>query len=128
MNQKYGLYLMTMSMLSRSMTVVLRSSTRAFKELCLMFLDILSKHRCMGNIMILPLPHYLNSFELAVLSCISCSAFSLGRKYSQFLCVNTFSFPLINLNNKLIIFFLSIGLFNPSCDLYDIRSNDSLLM
>jgi hypothetical protein len=91
-------YLNTIPMLPRSMIVVFRITTRTLEAHCQMFLDLLFKHRCMGNIMILSSSLYLNTFELAVLSCISCSAFSLGRIYSQFLCVNTFSFPLDCLN------------------------------
>ena len=46
----------TMLILPRSMTEVFRISTRTLEAHCRMFLDLLSKHRCMGNIMILPLP------------------------------------------------------------------------
>src|SRR3989337_3413549 len=70
-----NLVLDTILMLPRSMTVVFRLSTRTLEAYCLMFPDHLSKHRCMGNIMILRSPLCLNTFELAVLSCTSCSAF-----------------------------------------------------
>ena len=65
----------TMLMLPRSMIVVFRISTRTLGTLCRMFPDLLSKHRCMGKIMILRSPLYLSTFELAILSCMSCSAF-----------------------------------------------------
>ena len=88
----------TVLMLPRSMTEVFRVSTRTLEEHCRMFLDLLSKHHCMGNIMIVPSPLYLNAFELTAISCISWSA-SCGKDI------------LLILVCKHI--FLSIGLINP---------------
>ena len=90
-----NLLLDTMLMPPRSMVVVFRISTRTLGTLCRMFPDRLSKHRCAGK-------HH--EFSLAPLTkCLRTSCpimyiklrFSLDRIYSQFLCVNTFSFPLV---------------------------------
>ena len=70
---KSDLHLKTMSMLSRSMSMVLRFSTRTFEAQYQMFLAQLSKHRCMGNVMKFLSP-YLKSFLHYILSWISCSA------------------------------------------------------
>ena len=57
----------TMLMLPRSMTEVFRISTRTLEAHCRMFLDLLSKHHCMGNIMIIPSPP-LSKWYLNLLS------------------------------------------------------------
>ena len=100
---RFNLAWNTMLMLPRSMTVVRRTTTRTLEVHCQMFLALLSKHRCIDNIM--------NS--LAPLSKWWCTCwsnmyimlyFSLGKD------------TLLNLVFKHI--FLSIGLLNLSCDLY----------
>ena len=58
-------------------------------------LDLLSKHRCMGNIMILPLPPLSKCFWTCCHILYILLRFPLGRIYFQFLSVNTFSFPLV---------------------------------
>ena len=84
----------TMLMLPRSMTEVFRISTRTLEAHCRMFLDLLSKHRCMGNIMILPSPPLSKCFWTCCHIMYILLRFPMGRIYSQFLCVNTFSFPM----------------------------------
>ena len=84
----------TMLMLPRSMTEVFRISTRTLEAHCRIFLDLLSKHRCMGNIMILPSPPLYKRFWTSCHIMYILLCFPLGRIYSQFLCVNTFSFPM----------------------------------
>ena len=97
----------------RSITMVRQTTTRTLEVHCQMFVALLSKHRCMDNIM--------NS--LAPLSkwwCTCCSDMyimlycSLGK-----VTVLNFVFEHI---------FLFVVLFNLSCDLYDLSNNSSLLM
>ena len=65
----------TLLMLPRSMTVVFRTSVKILEAQCQVFLDPLSRHRCMGNIMNLLTPLYPSDFVPAALSCASCPAF-----------------------------------------------------
>ena len=64
------------------------------KPLDLMFHDQLSRHRCMGNIMnfLAPLSKW---FWTCCLDMYIMLCFSLGRIYTWYLCIITFSFPLI---------------------------------
>ena len=72
----------TMLMLPQSMTEVFRISTRTLEAHCRMFLDLLSKHRCMGNIMILiaPLTKWISTWcpVMYILLCLF-----LGSIYSN---------------------------------------------
>jgi hypothetical protein len=86
----------TMLLLPRSMIVVFRSSLKTLVAHCQMFLDQLSKHHCMGNILNFPAPltKWLATCypDLDIMLCLS-----LGKLYSQYLCKITFSFPLFYL-------------------------------
>ena len=115
----------TMLMLPRSMTEVFRISTRTLEAHCRMFLDLLSKHRCMGNIMILPSPPLSKCFWTCCHIMYILLRFPLGRIYSQFLCVNTFSFHWSDYYNNHI--FLFIVLFHLSCNLTCLSRDKSLL-
>ena len=84
----------TMLMLPRSMTEVFRISTRTLEAHCRMFLDLLFKHCCMCNIMILPSPPLSKCFWTCCHIMYILLRFPLGRIYSKFFCVNTFSFPM----------------------------------
>jgi hypothetical protein len=103
----------TIPMLPRSMAVVFRISTRTLEAHCQMFLALLSRHCCMDNIM----------KSLAPLFKWWCTC------WSDMYIVLYFSLKkvtLLILVHKHI--FHSIGLFNFSCDLYDISRNNSLLI
>ena len=85
----------TMLMLPWSMTEVFRISARTLEAHCRMFLDLLSKHRCMGNIMIIPSPSLSKCFLTCCHIMYILLRFPLGRIYSQFWGVNRFSFALV---------------------------------
>ena len=101
----------TMLMLPRIMTEVFRISTRTFEAHCQMFLDLLSKHRCMGNIMILPSPPLSKCFWTCCHIMYILLRFPLGKDILPILVCKhiflsnvlinlmiTFSFPLFCLN------------------------------
>src|SRR3954469_10491012 len=89
---KSDLCLKTLSMLSRSMSVILRSSIRTFETKCYVFFINYPKHRCMGFVIKFLSP-YLNGFyflsrrgylDLLV----------LGKGIPLVYVSNTYSFPL----------------------------------
>ena len=97
----------TISLPHRSMTVVFRISTRTLEAHCRMFLDLLSKHRCMGNIMILPSPPLSKCFWTCCHIMYILLRFPLGKDILPILVckhiflsnvlinlITTFSFPL----------------------------------
>ena len=101
----------TMLMLPRSMTEVFRISTRTLEAHCRMFLDLLSKQRCMGNIMILPSPPLSKCFWTCCHIMYILLRFPLGKDTLPILVCKhiflsnvlinlmiTFSFPLFCLN------------------------------
>ena len=80
------------------------------------FIHQLFKHRCLGNIILLPLPKWFPTLYPVMDIMLY---LSLGRIYPWNMCLNIFFFPLFWLN-LIDAFPFPLVCLNPYCDPYDI--------